>query len=256
VKRPKSFATEVDLCARFLSAVGPNWTAYAETAGWDILLSRKADGFQIGIEAKLKLNAEVVSQAIEDWGSWSADHAGPDCRAVLVPHGESGHFHRICAYIGVVIISVFPDHSANGGRYGYVFSPTLPGDRGSYDTEKWHEWAPSKRHQLPEYVPDVAAGSSSPIQLTKWKVAAIKIAIMLEHRGFVTRSDFKALHIDHRRWVAAESDWLRVVDGRFVRGPRIPDFRGQHPIVYEQIAADAGKWMLAAPNLASQGALL
>ena len=38
------FASEVDLCARFLKALPEDWIAYNETAGWDILLVRSADG--------------------------------------------------------------------------------------------------------------------------------------------------------------------------------------------------------------------
>jgi hypothetical protein len=84
----------------------------------------------------------------------------------------------------------------------------------------WFEMAPIRRHDLPEYVPDVAAGSSSPIQLTKWKIAAIKIAITLERRGYVTRLDFKKQGIDHRRWLAVGTNWLRAVDGKFVAWAR------------------------------------
>ena len=59
MKREKPYPTEVALCSAFIAAVPREWTAYAETAGWDILLVRKADGFQIGVEAKLKIGVEV-----------------------------------------------------------------------------------------------------------------------------------------------------------------------------------------------------
>ncbi len=65
MKVPKPFATEADLCAAFLAEVPNTWTAWKEHAGWDILLVRKADGFQIGIEAKLKCNATVLQQALK-----------------------------------------------------------------------------------------------------------------------------------------------------------------------------------------------
>ena len=100
----KPFATEADLCARFLAALDKGWTAYAETAGWDILLVRDADGFQIGIEAKLKMNTHVINQAIEHSVYW-VDHAGPDCRAIMIPEGEGG-FDQIAAYIGITVIRV------------------------------------------------------------------------------------------------------------------------------------------------------
>jgi hypothetical protein len=38
---------------------------YPETEGWDILLVRVSDGFQIGIQAKLALNIGVINQCLE-----------------------------------------------------------------------------------------------------------------------------------------------------------------------------------------------
>lgn len=100
------------------------------------------------------------------------------------------------------------------------------------------------RHKLPEYVPDVPAGASAPLQLTAWKICAIKIAVTLEKQGYVTRQDFKHHGIDYRRWIAPEYRWLVAGDGRYTRGDRFPDFKKQHPVVYKQIKADAKKWML------------
>lgn len=240
--KPKLFATEVDLCAAFIAALPKGWTAYAETAGWDILLVRSEDGFQIGVQAKLKLNAHVVSQALEEWGGWAADNAGPDCRAVLVPRGEEG-FERIAAYIGFAIIRVTPaSESRFSLRPGGSFSPTLPG---GYDDRFWHEWMPARRHQLPAYVPDVPAGASAPVQLTQWKIKALKLMVMAETRSFITRLDFKHLGLDHRPFVSAEG-WLRPtgVRGQYqVHSPAPSTFKAQHARVYEEIKADAETWM-------------
>src|SRR5262249_33646648 len=129
--------------------------------------------------------------------------------------------------------------AARQGR-GYFPHPSLPRLESRYDDRYWHEWCPAARHPLPEYVPDVVAGSPAPNQLTDWKIKAIKIAIIAETMGSVTRADFKAIAIAHRRWVAA--GWLRPENGRYVRGD-LPDFRAQHPRVYGEILADAEKWM-------------
>jgi len=233
-KREKHFKAEADLCAAFLARVGDAWTPYAETAGWDILLVRKSDGFQIGIEAKLKFNAHVMSQAVEQYGSMGVEHAGPDCRAILIPADEQCQFAFLAPYVGITVIRVY-----GVAKYA-TFNPSLPSEKGRWQDD-WHEWCPTKRHALPEYVPDVTAGSPAPLQLTQWKIAAIKIAVTLEKRGYVTRSDFKKHGIDHRRWLAPNS-WLRPQDGKYVAGT-MPDFKSQHPTVYEQIAADAAKWM-------------
>ena len=56
------------------------WTSYAETAGWDILLVRKTDGFQIGIQAKLKITPFVMAQCLDEY-PWSVDRPRPDAIA-------------------------------------------------------------------------------------------------------------------------------------------------------------------------------
>jgi len=236
----KPFATEVELCARFIEAVDQTkWIVLAETASWDILLVRREDGFQIGIQAKLKFNLKVIEQTVEHFYS-SATSPGPDCRAVLVPASE-GLNESICSHLGITVIRVRP----KAAYVSHTFDPQLPTikDRGFRD--RWHEWCPTVRHKLPEYVPDVVAGKPAPTQLTDWKIKAIKIAIILEKRGYVTRADFKALHIDHRRWLKPAS-WLLVENGRYVRG-HMPDFKGKHPTVWDQILADADKWMAKLP---------
>lgn len=240
-KREQPYPTEVALCAAFIAALPKEWTAYAETGGWDILLVRNADGFQIGVEAKLKIGTEVINQAIEEY-RWSAAIPGPDCRAILVPETTHG-FGRICSYIGVTII-VMRAPSAYERRHR--FSPMLPYyERGhTIFGEDWHEWCPVKRLALPEYVPDVPAGASAPIQLTSWKIAAMKIVITAEKRGYVTREDFKHVGIDHRRWLVPESQWLEKRDGVWRLKGGVPQgFRAQHPRVYGEIEADADKWM-------------
>lgn len=244
--KPKPFATEVDLCKAFLSALPTEWTSYAETSGWDLLLVRKTDGLQVGIEAKLKLNTQVVSQVLEEYGR-DADRPGPDHRAVLVPSGEHG-FERIAAYIGFTIIHV----SAAQPPYRRKpdFNPSLPGD---YSVDRWHDWMPVKRHELPEYVPDVAAGASAPVQLTHWKIQALKLLVLADRRGFITRHDFRHLGIDHRRWISAEG-WLRPTDvrGRYVvHHPAPTAFKDQHPRVYAEIAADFNKWAPTEPKVSA-----
>ena len=238
MKNPKPFATEVDLCKAFIASLPVDWTAYPETADWDILLVRKTDGFQIGIQAKLALNVHVIGQALEEGGAWWATREGPDCRAVLVPSGED-RIGRIASYIGITVIHL--DHPSFAGHRR--FYPRLPGDGDPHGTSEWHDWATAKRCALPAYVPDVAAGSPSPMQLTNWKIAALKIEATIEIRGWVTRADFAHHRIDHRRWLATENGWLTNDAGRLVKGPRFPNFAGQHPRNYAEIKADAEAWM-------------
>ncbi len=241
--KPKPFPTEAALCAAFIAAVGPDWVCYNETASWDILLVRKADGFQIGVQAKLRFGVDVINQAIE--GGWVHRITGPcpDCIAILVPRAEDKGFGKVCDALGLNVIRVEAsdfNRRFESGRPGWTFSPRLPMIGDKSDDGDWHETATVQRHQLPEYVPDVAAGAPSPLQLTDWKIKAIKLAVTLEMRKHLTRRDFAHHRVDHRRWVT--QGWLKVVDGRFVKDA-FPDFKRQHPRVYKEIKKDAPKWL-------------
>lgn len=244
--RERSFATEADLCAHFLSGVDTAlWTAYPESCGFDIILVRKSDGFQIGIEAKLKLGPHVITQCLESSGH--SEYPGPDCRAVMIPYGELGHYKVICEYLGLTVIRVHTPANDDGPWRRELFYPYLPKDGSEWTSREWYEWAPKTRMVLPEYVPDVVAGAPAPVQLTDWKISAIKIQITMEKRGYLTRADFVAYKIDHRRWTAGSasgSGWLTVKDGRYTKGVYFPDFKKQHPVVYKQIKADSKKWMV------------
>jgi len=242
MKHPPAFATEADLCASFLawSKRFAGWTAYAETAGWDILMAH-ADGTQIGIQAKLRLNIKVIAQAIEE--KWAISSPGPDFRAVLVP-GNDG-YSSICAALGLTVITA----DNYWGAKVDTFSPDL----GSHSWQEWFYANPKKRHELPEYIPDVVAGSPAPMQLTRWKIGALKIAALIELRGHVTRTDFQEVGIDHRRWVQA---WLEAVPGSPGAWRFLPegggDFRAQHPTVYPQVLADVRKALAARGDLVEQ----
>lgn len=226
MKRERNFVTEADLCAAFLAWLAryPEWTPYAETAGWDILLVH-TDGTQVGIQAKLKFNMAVLQQAVESSYSW--DGIGPDYRAVLVP--EDCGIRNICDAIGLTLIQ--PQKHWNGS---FEFYP----DFGERCSERWHYNNPERRHSLPAYVPDVPAGVPSPSTLSKWKIGALQISAVIEIRGYVTRQDFRLAGIDHRRWV---QEWLDAAPdrpGAWCWRQGAPSFSASHPVVYPKILND------------------
>ena len=252
-KKKAAPGSEAALCNDFiaLATKDKTWAAYGETGGWDILLVRKADGFQIGIEAKLALNNKVVTQALPHrW--WHYADTGPDCRAVLVPEGTKAvGLETICGWLGLTVITLRAP--APRGVWYAPFDPQLPTVDERWDGDAhWHEWCPVNRVPLPDYLPDVATGVAAPVQLTAWKVKAIKLAIVLESRP-VTRRDFKALHLDPSRWTDRHTGWLVPTSQGYVRSGAMPDFKVQHPVVYEQIKADAGTWLKG--ELAGEGTL-
>lgn len=244
------FSSEAMLCLTFIRNLPEGWKAYPETGGFDILLNREADGYQIGIEAKLSLNAKVISQIVEDDSGYSACYPGPDFRAVLIPYGTRGSFGHVCHLLGITVIEMKDRTTWEAkGKWGDTakFIPALPSLNPKHwwsSEREWIDWAPTSRVRLPDYVPDVTAGSSAPVQLTEWKVKAIKIAVLVERRGYVTRADFKYLQLSHRRFIDHAYGWLLPGEerGQYVAGLRLGDFKRQHPKNYEQIAVDFERW--------------
>ena len=237
-KSEQQFKTEADLCAAFLAWLKgyPEWTPYAETEAWDILLAH-SDGTQVGIQAKLKFNISVLTQAVQNWSAWSA--VGPDFRAILVPEHQ-GH-RDLCDALGLTLIR--PQNRWNGK---IEFEP----DFSERTFRTWHYANPVKRHTLPAYVPDVPAGVPSPSSLTKWKIAALQISAIMELRGYVTRHDFRIAGIDYRRWT---QDWLEPVPEQKAawrwRNGVNQGFQHQHPTIYPKIMAEVRDKGLAAEGM-------
>lgn len=248
-KAPPLFANEAELVAAFCAevermnslthVVRQRWTIYHETAGWDLLLVGDS-GSQIGIEAKMSLNAKVLEQALP---YSTSEQQGPDFRAVLVPRYEiQNHIGSLARHVGITIISA--GGYETGGEKRFYFNPHSPPDSeaGDYAQRDWFCWHPAERCKVPDYVPDVMGGKASPVSLTEWKISAIKLVILLDRVGVVTRTDMKALKLSPSRWTEAWQGFLDPAPGGYVRNSRTPNFRAQHPVNYAQIEADFEKW--------------
>lgn len=256
------FKSEADLVEAFCGEVdrlnalpagrrnGPRWVIYHETAGWDLLLVDPETGVQVGLEAKLTVNAKVIAQALPDAEIF--DPGGPDYRGILVPDsGLQLDMRSIAGHLGLTIVSVTRSH-VWADRYELRVKPhNLPdeGCRSSYGfgVRDWFPWCPTTRCKLPDYLPDVRGGKAAPVMLTEWKVKAIKLLIILERRGFVTRADMRHLSISPTRWTAALHGFLVPGEGGYVRGKRTPDLKRQHPENWVQIEADFAKWAPTEP---------
>lgn len=253
--KERAFTSEADLVAAFCDCLdpkwwrtnpshAPKWVQYHETAGWDLLLAHPETGEQVGIEAKLTLNAKVLEQALP--GRW-ADDVGPDYRAVLVPEdGLQNHLANLAKHLGIVVITV----RRKNGRWAsaavpldcpFDYGPSLP--TAEWDRRDWPHWCPAERCKLPDYVPDVTGGHAAPVALTEWKIKAIKLMVLLERYGYVTRRDMKALGISPTRWTDHWAGFLTVgPEGGYVRCKRTPDLKAQHPTNWAQIEADFDTW--------------
>src|SRR4028119_817912 len=106
----QTFTRKADLCAAFMAVLPEGWVAYPETGGFDLLLVRAADGLQIGVEAKLRLNAKVIRQACEPSRPDQLTGPNPDCRAVLVPQGAAGaDLIELCRLLGLTVTTLGAD---------------------------------------------------------------------------------------------------------------------------------------------------
>jgi hypothetical protein len=184
-----------------------------------------------------------------------------------MPWGEnSAGIEYLSAFVGITVIRVArpPSPPAERGnaisnRWGLqqAFAPALPEPPGAA-TYPWHECCTLERCALPSYVPDVAAGAKSPSTLSEWKIKAIKICILMERKGFLTRDDFRAMKMDHRRWLPSGAGWLKIVNGRYERAACWPRFLEMHPVASKKIEADYDQWKPKPPKgaPAEQGAML
>lgn len=243
-----TFSTEAEMVEAWLQQLcrfgqDKKWTVYPETAGWDLLLVHVA-GYQLGIEAKLSLNAKVLAQALSGSDSYWRD-SGPDYRGVLVPGNKCQlHMTELAKALGIGILRV----DLKADRHVSWKSMGLPGEE-AYGRD-WPSWCPSERCCLPDYIPDVSAGHASPVQLTDWKIRAIKLMIILERRGCVHRGDMKALQISPTRWTDHWNGFLdKGANGAYVRGKRTPDLKSQHPVNWAQIEADFAIWAAKLPGV-------
>lgn len=207
----RRYKTEVELCTEYAEWVRAHgFKVYPETSGWDLLLVATEKhgpvvvGDQIGVQAKLRANLEVLEQASRDDPEFTvyANARGPNWRVVLVPD-YSGAFHEVARRLKLVVVA--PRHSfgtpmgfAPHAQYFHVESRRMPAK--------------------PEWVPDVEMwtppGAPSPRSLTKWKLAALRLCALAERRGYLTKADFAAAKVSMSRWVAAKgpkgaNTWIR-----------------------------------------------
>ncbi|GAB3305829.1 hypothetical protein [Luteimonas notoginsengisoli] len=263
-----AFPTEAALCDCFLEslrAIG-GWTAYPETAGFDILAVYDKTGHQLGIEAKLALNAKVADQILPDhyMGYHDEGVPGPDFRAVIVPCTTAANagIAKMLGILGVQVWAPAREQRWTDGdlvdsftflrafsRHTYtdVHGKVVNADRRAHDTNDgpllawdmaWHDWNPPKRCELPEIVPCVRAGVPAPLQLTPWKIGALRVLADLELDGFVTAKSVRDCGVDARRFCASDG-WLEQLgSGRWGRG-KIPAFDQQHPEAYAELLAAA-----------------
>jgi hypothetical protein len=264
------FPTEAVLCQAFITEANSldDWTCYPETGDFDIILVH-ADGRQIGVEAKLRLNAKVAEQALPSHGHERHGIAGPDHRVVLVPSISESNagIARMLEMLGVAVWfpSVY-DWSGmrsekdsvviNGKKIDFQLREKLRRDADVVNPsdEGWRhyypalfDWNPENRVTLPNIVPLVAAGVPAPIRMTPWKMGAMRVLARLRVQGYITAKQITEDGISPSIWTQVQQRpggsfrWLvqGVVRGQWVESPDITKIDQQHPELYAHALAEA-----------------
>ena len=238
--------TEADLCAAFIEQFNalPGWTCYPETAGFDVLVVHD-DGRQIGVEAKLKLNAKVADQILPDAWAIRCGAPGPDHRMVIVGDITEASLGivKMLEALGVAVLKPYMQHrytKESGLREHEYFPDFQIGDwirRGHAWKPQLDDWNPVERCKVPIVVPDVPAGVPAPMRFTPWKEAALKVLIQLRRQGFITAKQITEHGISSTVWTQGPTAWLQKgpVPGQWVASDRLPAFDKQHPEAYEKL---------------------
>lgn len=229
--------SEAELCAEFRAwAEAAGWTVYPEVENWDLVLVRPdtnsgipdssyLPGEQVGIQAKLIANVDVLAQAVSE--------PGPPFRATLTRNCSS-EFMVLAKKLGVGVITrekKVRNHWSSiktwkdvkkGATWEKASSPVI-----RVQAERFK----SNPLWLPPVASRLVAGGPAPKQLTAWRVKALKMCKLLRSRGYVTSHDFKTAGMSWVRW---EPMWLsrdgkETVEGRpYIRfimtpGAALPD---------------------------------
>jgi len=204
--------TEAELCNQFVTAA-VGWTAYPETAGWDLLMVRGR--VQVGVQAKLQADDWVMLQAMPDMGSYNSPRRrnalvrGPHYRMVLVggwpgrtDEARRGHRARWCLIAQHLRLLVArPPENQWQTWLGGIHPPLnlqtvygmMHGQRPAPIWWRWYRWATRKPETLPIVVPQVPAGVPCPEQVTPWSIAAVLLERRCAELGQVTIADAREL---------------------------------------------------------------
>lgn len=253
---------EADLCALFIQEFNklPEWTCYPEAAGFDILVVN-TDGRQIGVEAKLALNAKVADQILPNHYEENNEAPGPDYRMVIVSKitEASAGLVKMLERQGVTVLLPRSTWTSEGDKYTFDLNHKLlevSGCKPFFDRYMF-DWNPPERCQVPILVTNLPAGVPCPVRLTPWKESALKVIAQLRSQGFITAKQIASHGISSSAWTqpgGSKPSWLAKGEARgtWIETEHLPAFDKQHPEVYALALAGVTS---AAPALIDQPAL-
>lgn len=233
---------EADLCALFIHEFNnlPDWTCYPEAAGFDILVVHR-DGRQIGVEAKLALNAKVADQILPHHYDDASEAPGPDYRMVIVSKitAASTGIVKMLERQGVTVLLPRSSQTFEGDQYTFDLKHKLleVSGRAPFYNRYMFDWNPPERCHVPIMATNLPAGVPAPVRLTPWKESALKVIAQLRRQGFITAKQISSHGISATAWTqpgGSKPSWLAkgAVRGTWIETEHLPAFDKQHPEVY------------------------
>lgn len=236
---------EADLCQLFIRDFKrfTSWTCYPEAGGFDILAVHQ-DGRQIGIQAKLKLNAKVAQQVLPHPRDDFDGRPGPDYRLVIVASltEASTGISRMLGMLGVRVLvprlaklSMFGEEFTFGEMYELLEGI---GKASSYGHPYLHDWNPEVRCAVPSVHQELPSGVPSPVQITPWKESAIRLVALMRMQGYIKAKQIADFGLGVSTWtqpIGKKQAWLKkgAVRGTWVETEHMPALDKQHPALYE-----------------------
>ncbi|TDV62650.1 hypothetical protein [Pseudomonas sp. LP_7_YM] len=246
----EAITTETQLCAVFMLEFNslPGWTCHPEAAGFDVLVVHE-DGRQIGVEAKLALNAKVADQILPSLGDEFYGRPGPDHRLVIVSKisDASEGIRKMLDHLGVRVLVASKYSRVKGCSHGFsieseLFWPEKTIPRWGY-ANRMFDWWPTERCRVPSVVTNLPAGVPSPTRLTPWKESALRVIAQMRQQGFITAKQIASYGIGVTAWTQAPGSnpgWLArgTARGQWIETEHMPAFDKQHPDVYALAVAE------------------
>lgn len=240
----ETITTEAQLCTFFMLEFNslPGWTCHPEAAGFDVLVVHE-DGRQIGVEAKLALNAKVADQILPSLGDEFYGRPGPDHRIVIVSKitDASAGIKKMLEHLGVRVLVASKYSRLKGCSHGFnlereLFSPEKDLPRWGF-SNRMFDWWPEERCPVPSVVTSLPAGVPSPVRLTPWKESALRVIALMRIQGFITAKQISSYGIGVTAWTqspGSKPSWLikGTSRGQWLESEHMPAFDKQHPDAY------------------------
>lgn len=202
------FASENALCEVLKDASESlEWVFYPEIGGWDCVLVLP-DETQVGVQAKLRANVDVLYQTIVP-----RKRKGPDIHSVLVPTCNLA-FRKVAEALGFAVLVGSALRTASTRAYLLMTIAKAP--RTTHDPGRC--W-------LPPFVPENPAGVPSPRAVSPWRVAAARLSAEIREGATPTNAEIKARGMSPSTW----RQWLDPIPGTYPRryalrpGATLPD---------------------------------